>query len=493
MRNALHSKEVTQKKYCFYDLETSGLDKQNDQIYQFSAIITDEDFNIIDEPINIFCEPRDDVIPHPRAILTTGIDVNDLKEKGLNEYDFAREVNKILSQYSGLCVTGYNNIRFDNEFIRNLFYRNALNPYMHEYADENSKSDILGLVRLVFAMRPNIIKWKKNKQGVLSQTLVDMSEANNIQHENAHDALSDVYATLSIAKKIKDDAQELYNYYYKLTDKKYVVSLIENSDVFIHIDRSYGIENSCYSLVMPIAVMPNNPNAVVVWNLRKDPRDILNIPLEENRDELFSSRELNVLKVIYVNKCPTVVPLEMFVQHSSNRNNINIDECVRNSGFMADSPDFIEALTSCIDTERSIPDDVDMQLYSGGFLSYDDTEGLNSLHKSDKYDWKYEKNNFEDERVSLIIERILGRNNKEVLNKNELKEWAKYCLDKFERSNDALTYHEFSLECNELTLKETLSQEQLELISDLKTYVNDLIEKYTMIVNGIDKILKEAA
>ncbi|HIW07724.1 MAG TPA: exodeoxyribonuclease I, partial [Candidatus Ignatzschineria merdigallinarum] len=199
--------------FFFYDLETFGLNPKEDRIAQFAGIRTDSDFNIIGDPINIYCQPPEDYIPDPESILITGITPEEAREKGLPEAQFAARIHEEFSQ-PNTCILGYNSIRFDDEMIRYLFYRNFIDPYTYSWQNGNSRWDLLDVVRATHAFRPEGIEWPIDDAGVVSLKLENLSKTNRLEHEKAHDALSDVYATIGMAKLIKTQQPRLFDYYF---------------------------------------------------------------------------------------------------------------------------------------------------------------------------------------------------------------------------------------------------------------------------------------
>ena len=146
------------KSFLWYDLETFGRDARRTRIAQFAAIRTDEALNEIDEPISWFCQPASDLLPSPEAAMITGISPQQAMRDGTNEADFFAQVNDELMT-ANTCAVGYNSIRFDDEFIRHLLWRNFHDPYEWSWRDGRSRWDLLDVVRMTRALRPEGIVW----------------------------------------------------------------------------------------------------------------------------------------------------------------------------------------------------------------------------------------------------------------------------------------------------------------------------------------------
>jgi len=258
------------QSFFWFDFETFGVNPAKDRPSQFAGIRTDLDFNIIDEPINIYCKPADDFIPDPESCLITGITPQEALEKGISEKDFFRQIHLELSTPQ-TCALGYNNIRFDDEVVRFGFYRNFYDAYAREWQDGNSRWDLIDLLRMTYALRPEGISWPKNDEGNPTFRLEKLSVANNIVHDNAHDALADVYATIAMAKLVKQHQPKLFDYLFDLRDKRRVMAEIDliNHKPFIHSSGMLGNEHAYCGVMMPLLAHPTNKNSVICIDLSK--------------------------------------------------------------------------------------------------------------------------------------------------------------------------------------------------------------------------------
>ena len=265
-----------QPSLYWYDYETFGADPRRDRPVQFAGLRTDLDLNVIDEPLCIYCRPADDFLPHPEACLITGITPQKALAEGLPEVEFIAQINEKFSQ-PNTCVVGYNNIRFDDEITRFSLYRNFFDAYAREWQNGNSRWDIIDMVRLTHALRPEGIEWPTHPDGKPSFRLDQLTVANGISHEAAHDALSDVHATIALAKLIREKQPRLYDYVFERRTKQQIAQLLNIAKPFpvLHVSSMYPSEQGCIALVAPIAAHPVNKNEVIVYDLRVDPQSFL--------------------------------------------------------------------------------------------------------------------------------------------------------------------------------------------------------------------------
>ncbi|MBR4877153.1 MAG: exodeoxyribonuclease I, partial [Rhodocyclaceae bacterium] len=259
--------------FLWYDLETFGTDTRLDRIAQFAAIRTDAALNETGETHNLYCRPTDDYLPDPAACLVTGITPQHAHTHGLAEPAFARALYRAFAQ-PGTLGTGYNTLRFDDEFVRHLFWRNFIDPYAREWQNGCGRWDILDLIRCAHALRPEGIVWPQNEDGTPSLRLEHLSAANGLEHEAAHDALSDVRATIALARLVRQAQPRLFDYCLKLRNKQHVraqLAPLVGKAPFLHISGMYGYAHGNCAIVWPLAWHPCNQNELIVWDLREDP------------------------------------------------------------------------------------------------------------------------------------------------------------------------------------------------------------------------------
>ncbi|MGD8416030.1 MAG: exodeoxyribonuclease I [Pseudomonadales bacterium] len=299
----------------WYDLETSGTEVRWDRIVQFAGFRTDLDLNPVGDEYCAYVVLPDDVLPDPQATLVTGITPDLTRREGLSEFEVLDRVRQLFS-VPGTCVAGFNSLRFDDEFIRYGFYRMMMDPYAREWQNDNSRWDIIDLVRATGALRRDGIVWPSNEEGLPTYRLEDMTRANGLDHGQAHDALSDVRATVAVARMIRDAQPRLYEYYFNLRRKKSVKKLLEpyGARMLVHVSGMYPRERYCTAPVVSLCRHPTNSNSVIVVDLGQDVEPLLRLSEEEIREKLFTpgpSPDRPPLKEVKVNRCPFLAGMEV--------------------------------------------------------------------------------------------------------------------------------------------------------------------------------------
>ncbi len=309
---------MNQPSYFFYDYETFGLHRSLDRVAQFGGIRTDLDFNIIEEPINLYCQQSEDYCPSPQAILVTGITPEICNERGIPEAQFAHRIHREFSR-PNTTILGYNSIRFDDEVTRALFYRNLINPYAYSYENGNSRWDLIDLTRATYALRPEGIEWPMDESGKASLKLENLTQANRLPHGAAHDALSDVYATIALAKLLREKQPRLFEYALKLRHKWGVEAMIDfhQSTPILHISGMFGADRFYLAPITPFMAHPTNRNGIITIDLEGEIDLLFNHSAEELHSLLYTpTAELDggarpPLKLLHLNRAPIIAPLNV--------------------------------------------------------------------------------------------------------------------------------------------------------------------------------------
>lgn len=430
----------SQPSLYWHDYETFGIDPRRDRPSQFAGVRTDLELNIIDDPLVVYCKPPADYLPHPESCLLTGITPQLAEAKGINEAEFCRLIHEQLAQ-PNTCSLGYNSIRFDDEFTRNCLYRNFYDPYAREWQNGNSRWDLIDVVRATRALRPDGIQWPVDAEGNASLRLEALTKANHIQHEAAHDALSDVYATIALAKLIKTAQPKLYQFFWLHRSKTEVLKLLQfgSNQPVLHISGRYPNTKQCMAVVLPISKHPTNQNGILVYDLAVDPEPLISLSAAEIQQRIFTATvdlpegvERIPLKTVHINKCPVLAPVNVLKSDDLNRLNVDLAVCVNNIAKLkavSGLSDKIQAVFSKNDFGES-ENDPDLAIYSGGFFPDQDKQKIARIKSLTPDEIMSYKPNFKDVRLSEMLFRYRARNYPETLQANELLKWQEFCANR---------------------------------------------------------------
>ena len=476
---------MAQNTFYWYDYETFGTDPRRDRISQFAGIRTDEALNIISKPLNIYCKAADDMLPQPDACLITGITPQKTIADGLIEAEFITAIDQEFST-ANTCVVGFNNIRFDDEFTRYTLYRNFFDAYAREWQNGNSRWDIIDLVRVTRALRPEGIVWPVDDEGKPSNRLELITQANGISHEAAHDAMSDVYATIAVARLIKEKQPKLYDYILNNKQKHKVAQLLNTikPQPVLHTSGMYSSEICNTAMIYPLAQHPVNKNGVIVYDLRYDPQALIDMDasaIRENiytpRDELPENVERIPLKTVHINKCPVVVPLNTLDDASAERIHIDRQQHQQHLEKLQQASGLAKRVQDVFRENSFEPiSDPDQSLYSGGFFSNEDRQRMEQIRHTPASELAQLQMNFDDERIPELLFRYRARNFPTSLSAEEQKQWKNYRKRRLTTADGggSITLESYMKRLDELMQSDVTSQDNMKLLNELKEYGQQL-------------------
>ena len=466
--------------FFFYDLETSGVNPRTDRIMQFAGQRTNMDLDPIGKPFNILIKMAEDILPEPEACLITGITPQKTVAEGISETEFVKKFDKNIN-LPGTVFIGFNNIRFDDEFMRFLFYRNYYDPYQWQWKDGRSRWDLLDLSRMARALRPDGIKWPTDNSGKPTNRLELLASANELDHADAHDALSDVKATISVAKLIKDKNPKFFDYLFSMRNKQKVRQLCLSGQPFIYTSGKYDSEFNKTAVVMPLGPHPDK-QGVLVYDLRHDPKKYA----ELKPDKLAGLWKYNKnkkkiqlpVKSLQFNRCPAIAPLGVLDDDSRKRLSINMKNIEKNKKLLAESKDFYENLVqaaSILNSQRKkqsamIEDEInaDEKLYDR-FIPDADRPIAKKIRDSSPEDIMGHKAKLADERLKRILLLYKARNFKKSLSVDEHQQWEIYRKNKLLASGDKSRLAQFGKKLETLTAS---------IKSDGKKYLLEELQLY---------------
>lgn len=409
--------------FFFYDLETSGLNPRDDRIMQFAGQRTDLDLNPIGEPVNILLKLNDDTLPSPKAIMVTKITPQKTFGDGLTEAEFANYVTEEIFTPNTIAV-GYNTVRFDDEFMRHLFWRTFYDPYEFEWRDGRGRWDLLDVVRMTRALRPEGINWPVTEDGKATNRLELITKLNSISHENAHDAEADVQASIDVARLIRDKQPDLFNYLFKIRAKNEVKKIVnlENKRPFVYSCGRYPAEFEKTTVAFPLTAGRNG--------------NILVFDLRYNLEELDPEKSYYpVVKEFCLNKCPAVAPLQVLDKDNGwEKIKLSKEQIDKNLAILLKHPEFAEKRREEIENQPEFPPAIDPEsaLYDG-FLNDRDRIYCNAVRNAKENELADFNPEFNDERLPELLLHYKAKNFPRSLTDDETKKWQDYRRARLER------------------------------------------------------------
>ncbi|MGH8848370.1 MAG: exodeoxyribonuclease I, partial [Polaromonas sp.] len=383
----------------------------------------------------LYCQPANDYLPDPASCLITGITPQHCLQHGIAEHAFAARIEQVLAQ-PGTIGVGYNTIRFDDEVTRHLLWRNLIDPYAREWQNDCGRWDVLDVVRMAYALRPDGIVWPVKEDGKPSFRLEDLARANGLLHEAAHDALSDVRATIALARLIRTAQPKLFDFCLSLHKKDRVAAELglpaspQTARPFLHVSGMFPPERGCLAVMWPLASHPANKNEVLAWDLAYDPSELPLLDVATLRQRLFT-RAADLpegvlrlpIKSVHLNKSPMVVrQLQTLTPQMAARWGVDMDAALRHAEKAADLPDMSAIWPEVFRRPKEAAPDVDEDLY-GGFIGDADRRRLNRLRALPAAELAHSRTGFDDDRLEELLFRYRARNFGDTLTPEETERW----------------------------------------------------------------------
>ena len=468
--------------FLFYDLETFGADPRRTRIAQFAAIRTDAALDQVDEPISFFVQPANDLLPSPIATMITGIAPQDALRDGVNEAEACARIVEEMARPE-TCSLGYNSLRFDDEFVRHGLYRNFFDPYEREWRGGNSRWDLLDALRLMHALRPDGIAWRPREDGGgTSFKLEHLAEDNGLRIGDAHEALSDVRATIGLARLFRQAQPRLWDYALRLRVKRFAGSLLDVVAMtpVLHVSQRFPASRLCAAPVIPLARHPQIDSQVVVFDLAEDPDALLDLDAEAIAERLYIRQadlpegERRVpLKTVHLNKSPALVAWDHLRDADFARLGIDRDLVQARASRIRDTgPALAEKVRRVFARDRPAEDiDVDAALY-GGFIGDGDKRLLAQVRGTPPHLLAKAQYAFRDSRLPELLFRYRARNWPDSLLPAERSRWDDYRRLRLQADNglSETTFGDFNAEIAQLRIAHAGDGRRLALLDRLQAW-----------------------
>ncbi|WDS36748.1 exodeoxyribonuclease I [Pseudoxanthomonas sp.] len=422
--------------FLFYDLETFGQDPRRTRIAQFAAQRTDAALNPVEDPVTFYVKPADDLLPSPVATLITGITPQHALSEGVPECDAIARIFEEMARPE-TCTLGWNTLRFDDEFVRHGLFRNFFDPYEREWRGGNSRWDLLDVARLFHALRPEGVHWPKREDGATSFKLEHLALANDVRTGDAHEAMSDVRATVGIARAMRNAQPRLWDYALQLRNKRFAASLLDTTTMtpVLHVSMRYPASRLCAAPVLPVARHPRIDSRIIVLDLEGDAgQALLDLDPQDIADRLYTPRadlpedvRRVPLKEVHLNRCPALVPWNYLREADFERLGIDPAAVQAQAELLrAQAPLVAEKVRKVFGSERAhAPSDPDASIYDG-FLAEGDKRKLTDVRTTPPAQLGTRPFGFKDPRLDELLFRYRARNWPQTLDATDQARWDDY-------------------------------------------------------------------
>ena len=469
--------------FFFYDLETSGFSAHKHRIMQFAGQRTDLNLNPIGEPVNVLVKMTPDALPDIDAILVTGITPQQTILDGVSEVEFLRLFESEVA-LPGTVFVGYNTVRFDDEFMRCLHYRNFYDPYEWQWQEQRSRWDLLDVVRMTRALRPEGIEWPFDSRGKPTNRLELVTALNKLEHEHAHDALSDVEATIAVARLIRNKQTKLFDYLFSMRDKRKVAEMVGQDEPFVYTSGQYPSEFEKTTVAVRLCDHPKKQGSLV-YDLRHDPADWVGLTPEQMVDAWRWKKDSDEprlpVKTLQYNHCPAVAPMGVLDEASQQRLQIDLKQVQAHLKALHGAPDFTDKLLKAVEimdkqtqtTFFSAEKDVDACLYDG-FFGNEDKQAMRVVRAARPEELGDLGLQLQDHRLEALLPLYKARNFPASLTSEERENWEKFRVQKLLAGGPNSTLAKYAARLQEVASKGGLTGHQEYLLEELKLYAESI-------------------
>ena len=467
--------------FVFYDFETSSSNKQWGQIIEVGAILVDDQLNELDR-FESRCRLSPGIIPEAMSLIVSNTTPKKLKETNLSHYEMIRQFVEKLKSWGKVAYIGWNNIEFDQIFLRNTLFQNLHYPFAST-TNGNKEGDLLNLARAANLYYPNTLKNATNKKGNLEYKLDTMAPLNGIKHA-AHTAIGDCSATLEIARIIKKKALSVWDSSLLTSNKEESLKIIKNEKLFCANEFYYG-------KVVPFVQTFVCQHPVYQWpktfDLKNDPNIYMNMPIQVLKEELKKSPK--VLRTCRHNKHPIVMN-PSYIDHFEEYKMLGINKLKERADIVRKNKKFAEKVEVILRDEAQEKAETQSQedlceeesLYN--FPPAEDNKILPGFHQVD-WDKKLSYlQKFRDKRFHYFGKKLLYQEKPDLLPKEDYDEIHGTIVKRVLSTTDDKKWNTIPRtykEIDDLRVKFEKSKEtgKLKMLEEINVYVEELEKFYS--------------
>lgn len=472
--------------FFFYDLETSSTNPRTGRIMQFAGQRTDMDLTPIGEPVNILVKLTPDVVPEPDAIMVTGITPQVTLSDGVSEAEFLKQFYEKVVQPQTIFV-GFNSVRFDDEFMRFTHYRNFYDAYEWQWCDDCSRWDLLDVIRMTRALKPDGIEWPFTPEGKPTNRLELLTKLNGIEHLAAHDALSDVSATIAVAKLIKDKQPALFDWMLNCRGKKAVKEALQDrSKPFIYVSGRYPTDQ-LHATAAVVMGEDSQAGSALVYDLRYDPTPYFGLSVDEIIEAWRPGQDRDKprfpVKALKYNHCPAVVP--GVPKDGETQNRLKLDEAVikhhlaliekNRSSFTTKLEEAYRRMDEATRQRfRQAESPADERLYDG-FFDGQAKRDMQAVRAASPNGISQISEQLREPRLKQLIPLYKARNYPDQLSSEEREHWDTFCRERVIGSDPQRSPLARYFQRLQELAQGTLGAEQEYLLGELQLYGESLM------------------
>ncbi len=406
-------------KIVIYDTETTNSTIWG-SIIEIGAVVVDKNLKEIGK-LNIRGRMPEGEVPSAKALLVNSTSIDLLTKGNYSHYDFLGAVENFFSKCAPAMFMGWSNLNFDRRMFHFNFFKGNRYPYA-THSSPNQEHDGLHIARAAQTLNSETLKTELTDAGNPSLALESLSRMQGFDTSASHTAYVDAQNSLKVLRIIKDKHKENWEIFLKTSTKTSVETFLKNEGIYSIFENVKG-RNMMY---LTSTLHPNHcfhPSYATwgyVWDLRRDPEPLLNLPVNQLRDILkkFSPKALRVLKT---NKAPVILDKQFAIKQKP-YSDLDLEtirkraQMVRNNENFSKNIQIINRETAEEKEQTKTQEDLlpEETLYEK-FIPNRDTAFFKTWHSSSWEDKLRLLDKFQDKRCSWFGQKIIYQEAPQIL------------------------------------------------------------------------------
>ena len=469
---------------AIWDIESSSANTSWGGIIEVGGILVDPNFKELDR-FNFRCRLPEGESPQCMALIVNKTSVDLLTKGNLSHYQMLGQLEAIFQKWSPAIFLGWSNIGFDDEMIRNEFFRGLRYPYITN-ATPNKRHDGLNIARGAHAVDESVLKTEINEKGNAVMKLESLARMNGFESSGAHSALFDAELVVKVLDLIKKNQPQTWDTFFKTANKADTEIIIKKEKIFTLAEYHFG-KNYKY------VVAPLHPkhciHPIYQWGQAVDLKiDVMPLLDMSVSDLKVAIKKKKFLKTIRSNKAPIILDSSygMQVEPYSKIDPKLISEraeLVNNNEKF--SQNVLTALREIAEEKQQFASQEDIlaeETIYKKFTPQRDTALFPKWHEASWKDKLITLDKFEDDRLISFGKKIIYQESPDTLPKEMFKSIKREIATRIlsDKKEKWWTCKEFYFECDNLREKYTneKDEEKLKFLDEINDFVEGIQKNY---------------
>jgi len=469
---------------AIWDIESSSANTSWGSIIEVGGVLVDANFKELDR-FNFRCRLPEGEVPQAMALIVNKTSVDLLTKGNLSHYQMLSQLEAVFKKWSPAIFMGWSNIGFDDEMIRNEFFRGIRYPYITN-ATPNKRHDGLNIARGAHAVDESVVKTEINAKGNAVMKLESLARMNGFESSGAHSALFDAELTVKVLGLIKKNQPQTWDTFLRTANKSDTETIFKTEKIFTLAEYHFGKN---YRFV----VAPLHPKHCIhpiyqwgqAFDLKIDPIPLFDMSISELKSAI---KKLKFLRTIRSNKAPIILEASYGLQ-TEPYSKLDPDLIKERAKLVNSNEKFsqnvLTALRETAEEKAQFDSQVDLlaeETIYKKFTPQKDTALFPKWHAASWKDKLILLDKFEDERMISFGKKIIYQESPETLPADMLKTIKRGIAERIlsDEKEKWWTCKEFYFECDNLRNRYTdeKDEKKLKFLDEINAFVEGIQKKY---------------